>query len=477
MNMRLPSPHAVVLLLAAIVLSGCTATKQPVFEQSYNDPYSFEAYLENRAKKAERSAMTQEERFAYDNRTASLAQMRNEGVPLSNLHLIEQAKQVIGTPYVPGGTSPDGFDCSGFVQWAYGNVGVHLPRTAREQSATGRAIRSESMKAGDIVAFNHPRRGYHTGIYLGNGMFIHSPGRGKSVSIAPLSDPYFKSTFIGARRIHSAESDSQAIQNLMAMDSRIRRDVPSVTRRRSATRKQTAAEHRVNTRRSEARRPAPARQEQRKNKETLVASASPKTSQDSKSAPGKVKEQSKKGTPEKQAPTGREKKSDARTSDKKQDQVKEQPKNKDKKSPQPATSPRQGRPEVSQKKEMKQEQKAKEQERKNQKDRQTAQPPRKDLAPDKNRPVQTKPANAQPGKASPQGTQATPRKKAPATPNKEKTAAQKKEKAPQKAGQQQEKKAPQKIASGPSHPKKKQENKPSPSRQPAKNGTPPPKAR
>ena len=164
--------------------------------------------------------MSQEERFAYDNRTASLSTMRESGIPLPNLHLIEQAKTALGTPYVPGGTDTQGFDCSGFVQWAYRNVGVTLPRTAREQSVMGRPIKSGSMMAGDIVAFNHPRRGYHTGIYLGGGSFIHSPGRGKSVSIAALSDPYFSSTFIGARRVQSKESDAEAIKKLMALDSR-----------------------------------------------------------------------------------------------------------------------------------------------------------------------------------------------------------------------------------------------------------------
>ena len=187
MKARHSSICAVALLVAAIALSGCSSKKlQPAFEPVYDDPYSFEAYLENR-KKADRSSMSQEERFAYDNRTASLSTMRESGIPLPNLHLIEQAKTALGTPYVPGGTDTQGFDCSGFVQWAYRNVGVTLPRTAREQSVMGRPIKSGSMMAGDIVAFNHPRRGYHTGIYLGGGSFIHSPGRGKSVSIAALS--------------------------------------------------------------------------------------------------------------------------------------------------------------------------------------------------------------------------------------------------------------------------------------------------
>ena len=265
MKARHSSICAVALLVAAIALSGCSSKKlQPAFEPVYDDPYSFEAYLENR-KKADRSSMSQEERFAYDNRTASLSTMRESGIPLPNLHLIEQAKTALGTPYVPGGTDTQGFDCSGFVQWAYRNVGVTLPRTAREQSVMGRPIKSGSMMAGDIVAFNHPRRGYHTGIYLGGGSFIHSPGRGKSVSIAALSDPYFSSTFIGARRVQSKESDAEAIKKLMALDSRkptrTHKAALASSQKRSATRKQTSAaiaEHRTqaDTRRKASAPPA-----------------------------------------------------------------------------------------------------------------------------------------------------------------------------------------------------------------------------
>ena len=309
MKARHSSICTVALLVAAIALSGCSSKKlQPAFEPVYDDPYSFEAYLENR-KKADRSSMSQEERFAYDNRTASLSTMRESGIPLPNLHLIEQAKTALGTPYVPGGTDTQGFDCSGFVQWAYRNVGVTLPRTAREQSVMGRPIKSGSMMAGDIVAFNHPRRGYHTGIYLGGGSFIHSPGRGKSVSIAALSDPYFSSTFIGARRVQSKESDAEAIKKLMALDSRkptrTHKAALASSQKRSATRKQTSAavaEHRTQ---ADTRRKAsapPAKQEPAQNKKNggpavaarkqttpsqATAKAATKTIPPKKEAPGK----------------------------------------------------------------------------------------------------------------------------------------------------------------------------------------------
>lgn len=60
-----------------------------------------------------------------------------------------------------------------------------------------RITRVEDMRAGDIVAFRHPRRGYHTGIYVGDGKFIHSPRRRSTVRITSLDDPYFSGTFLG----------------------------------------------------------------------------------------------------------------------------------------------------------------------------------------------------------------------------------------------------------------------------------------
>ena len=132
--------------------------------------------------------------------------------------LLTKARSAIGTPYVRGGSGPGGFDCSGFVSWAYKSVGVQLPRTAREQSVVGERINKvEEMRAGDIVAFRHPRRGYHTGIYVGEGKFIHSPRRRSSVKISSLDDPYFSKTFLSARRVKL-----EANENLLAQaDSRL----------------------------------------------------------------------------------------------------------------------------------------------------------------------------------------------------------------------------------------------------------------
>lgn len=132
----------------------------------------------------------------------------NKNSDQSGSLLLRNAKSAIGTPYVRGGDSPGGFDCSGFVCWTYKSVGVDIPRTAKEQSVVGqRIVRPEDMQAGDIVAFRHPKRGYHTGIYVGDGKFIHSPHRRSSVRITSLSDPYFSKIFLSARRVRVADNE------------------------------------------------------------------------------------------------------------------------------------------------------------------------------------------------------------------------------------------------------------------------------
>ena len=136
---------------------------------------------------AQRQRAAQEARFrrSYE---AVFDESAEEGGP-RQAKAVQVARSAIGTPYVPGGRNPGGFDCSGLVQWAYKSVGINLPRTAREQSAVGKRItRVEDMRAGDIVAFHHPRRGYHTGIYVGDGKFVHSPRRWTRVRINSPAD-------------------------------------------------------------------------------------------------------------------------------------------------------------------------------------------------------------------------------------------------------------------------------------------------
>ncbi|GAA0081490.1 hypothetical protein UT300006_21150 [Clostridium sp. CTA-6] len=97
--------------------------------------------------------------------------------------IVNYAKKFIGTPYVSGGTTSSGFDCSGFVQYVYRNAaGINLPRTTYDQINVGTAVSQSNLQPGDLV---FPHTG-HVGIYVGNGQMIHSPKPGDVVKIASV---------------------------------------------------------------------------------------------------------------------------------------------------------------------------------------------------------------------------------------------------------------------------------------------------
>jgi len=117
--------------------------------------------------------------------------------------VVEFAKSFIGTPYVYGGASPSGFDCSGFVYYVYKNFGVTLNRVANDQRLNGYAVEKANLRPGDIVMFSRNADGYitHVGIYVGDNQFIHSPQTGETVEIVSISRGYYGYGYVGARRI------------------------------------------------------------------------------------------------------------------------------------------------------------------------------------------------------------------------------------------------------------------------------------
>lgn len=111
------------------------------------------------------------------------------------------AAAMIGIPYVYGGQTPEGFDCSGLVFYAYRETGIDVPRTSLAQYRAAKRIPVSAAQPGDLVFFRIGRQISHVGIYVGNNRFIHSPETGQTVKINDLDDEYYKKRFAGAGRI------------------------------------------------------------------------------------------------------------------------------------------------------------------------------------------------------------------------------------------------------------------------------------
>jgi peptidoglycan DL-endopeptidase CwlO len=107
------------------------------------------------------------------------------------------AMHYVGTPYVWGGASPGGFDCSGFVMYVFGQIGVSLPHNAAAQYGYGTPVSRDALQAGDLVFFDGLG---HVGIYVGGGSFIHAPHTGDVVKISSMTG-WYASSFVGARRL------------------------------------------------------------------------------------------------------------------------------------------------------------------------------------------------------------------------------------------------------------------------------------
>lgn len=105
--------------------------------------------------------------------------------------LIEESEKYLGIPYLWGGTSPDGFDCSGLMQYVFNSQGINIPRTSQEQERFAKPISIAEIKPGDLV-FNKESDATHVGMYIGNDMYIQAPHTGDFVKISKLSKSNMK---------------------------------------------------------------------------------------------------------------------------------------------------------------------------------------------------------------------------------------------------------------------------------------------
>jgi peptidoglycan DL-endopeptidase CwlO len=111
--------------------------------------------------------------------------------------IVQIAFRYLGTPYRWAGASPSGFDCSGFVMYVYGRIGIQLPHSSAQLWSVGKPVARGDLQPGDIVFFDGLS---HVGIYIGKGRFIHSPHSGDVVRVQRLSESWYGATYDGARR-------------------------------------------------------------------------------------------------------------------------------------------------------------------------------------------------------------------------------------------------------------------------------------
>lgn len=125
--------------------------------------------------------------------------------------LHSEVKQLVGTPYKWGGTTTSGFDCSGFILYIFKKYDLDLPRTSASQAKAGTHVDKDDLRLGDLVFFNTSGRGVsHAGIYIGNDQFAHA-STSRGVRINKLSDSYYKTRYVTARRVISQESYAQMV--------------------------------------------------------------------------------------------------------------------------------------------------------------------------------------------------------------------------------------------------------------------------
>ena len=130
---------------------------------------------------------------------ASRGQNRSLSVSAGGSDILAYAKKFLGVPYTSGGSSPNGFDCSGFTRYVYEKFGASLPHSSASQYGYGMAVSKSQLQPGDLVFFSNSSRISHVGIYAGGGQFIHSPQAGDRVKISSFSSSSLH--YCGAVRI------------------------------------------------------------------------------------------------------------------------------------------------------------------------------------------------------------------------------------------------------------------------------------
>lgn len=194
-------PLIISLSIAACAHSSASPISSLQFSserQAARGSYSQAVAVSDSAKTA--SAISQDVKTAQTQSSTHQSPASNNAKQPQREQVIALGRSLIGTPYLWGGTTPNGFDCSGFVSYIYGKHGFSLPRTSNEQFSRLNAV--DTPAPGDLVFFRSKSgRISHVGMYIGNGNMLHSPQSGEKVRIESMEKPNWKRRYAGARRI------------------------------------------------------------------------------------------------------------------------------------------------------------------------------------------------------------------------------------------------------------------------------------
>ena len=132
------------------------------------------------------------------NTHTTTTQISNSSTSNSSSGVISSARSVLGSSYTWGGTTPRGFDCSGFIQYSFAQNGQNIPRTVSQMWNAGTSV--SNPQPGDLVFFETRTGPSHAGIYLGNNQFIHA-GSSTGVTISSMNNSYWSPRYLGAKRM------------------------------------------------------------------------------------------------------------------------------------------------------------------------------------------------------------------------------------------------------------------------------------
>ena len=152
--------------------------------------------------RAAAAAAAQAKKNSQKTTTAATSKQSATAASSKGQAIVNSAMKYLGVPYVWGGTSPKGFDCSGLVQYVCRQNGISVNRVAADQRRNGVYVSRENLQPGDLVFFAKGGYIHHVGIYVGNGNMIHAPQTGDVVKISSINTSYRRQTYAGAVRLY-----------------------------------------------------------------------------------------------------------------------------------------------------------------------------------------------------------------------------------------------------------------------------------